>query len=63
MATPLFTKEYITLEYGGIGASLSPEALRDILRSIEGYLQRMETRIEVLQGAVQALEKRVTALE
>lgn len=62
MATPQFSREWITLEYHP-QRELTPDTLRDLVRTIEGYLQRIEQRIEVLQDAMTALQARVAALE
>jgi hypothetical protein len=61
MAAPQ-RREYITLQYHPQTA-FTPEALRDLTRTIEGILQRMEGRIEALQEEVRALTTRVAALE
>jgi hypothetical protein len=61
MAAP-FTREYITLSYHP-QTPLTDAALRDLMRTVEGFLQRMESRIEALQDSVTALERRVAALE
>ena len=62
MAVPPRSREYITLPYHP-QEPLTPEVLRDLTRTIEGILQRIEGRIEVLQEALTALETRVAALE
>lgn len=61
MAAPV-SREYITLSYHP-QQEVSGPWLHEVVRTIEGFLQRMELRIEALQEAVAALEARVAALE
>ena len=57
-----FTKEYITLPYHP-QVPITPDTFRELARLLEGILQRMEGRIEVLQATVTALETRLAVLE
>jgi hypothetical protein len=57
-----FTKEYITLPYHP-QAAMTETGLRDLVRLIEGHLQRIEGRVEANQDALLALAARVAALE
>ena len=57
-----FTKEYITLPYHP-QVSITPDTFRELARLLEGILQRLEGRIEVLQATVTTLETRLAALE
>ena len=56
-----FTTEYITLNYYP-RAQFETQDLQDTFRIIEGYLQRIEGRIEVLQDAVTRLETQLTTV-
>ena len=56
------TREFITLQ-GHPATPLTEANFQSFVRILEGYAQRLETRVEALQDAVQSLEARVTALE
>jgi hypothetical protein len=63
MADSRFSREYIALSYHPQTDLLTQEGVRNLIRVLEGVLQRMEQRIEDLQTAVATLDARVTALE
>ena len=62
MANPARDREYVTLSYHP-QTPVTPEALHELTRLIEGYLQRMEGRIELLQDTVVRLDFDVAELQ
>jgi hypothetical protein len=60
MPAPTQSREFMTFSYD---PRSGPPWMVDYTRTLEGFLNRLEQRIEKLQDVVAALEARVVTLE